>query len=82
MTQPADKPQILTGPYWYMPQGQMIFMKHPKMGDLRVLDVRSWGFLAGGGHCAEGLPPEEAAAEQDRFGHWVAAQMNAGMGHD
>lgn len=41
----------------------------------RVLDVRGWGHLTGGG--AHGLPEEKAAAIQDEFGEHVAQLLNA-----
>lgn len=76
MTALPQKPKILVGPYRYWPDGQIIFMKHPEYGDVRVLDVRSWGFLTGQGHAALGLDSARAAAEQDRWGNWVAAVLN------
>lgn len=72
----SEKPHILTGPFHYFRPSQTIFMKHPKFGDVQVLNVRSWGFLTGHGEYALKLDRETAAAEQDRFGEWVAQSLN------
>ncbi len=42
----------------------------------RMLDVRSWGYLTGGGGAALSLPLEEAAAIQDAMAARVVAILN------
>jgi hypothetical protein len=48
-----------------------------KIGGMNpVIDIRSWGYLTGGGHGALGLDPKVAAVEQDAFGELVADLLN------
>lgn len=43
----------------------------------RIVDVRGWGYLTGGGGCALNLHPDKAKAIQDRIGAFLVAAMNS-----
>lgn len=65
-------------PFRYDKRLQRVCGKNAKIGgDNPVLDVRSWGYLTGGGHGALGLNHTDAAIEQDAFGELVAGLLNA-----
>lgn len=64
-------------PFSYDPRMQHINGSNAKIGGaMRVLDVRSWGYLTGGGHGALGLTTDQASDEQDQFGEMVAQMLN------
>lgn len=42
----------------------------------RILDMRGWGFLTGGGHGALGMHEDDASAVQDRIGKRVCELLN------
>lgn len=54
----------------------MVFAKHPDIGDVRILDMRAWGFLTGQGHCALRLSEEEAEKIQDDTMGWIVEAIN------
>lgn len=70
-------PDVWTGwgPFYHF-HGMIWAKGAPKGGDVRLFDVRAWGFLTGQGHGAIGLPNAEAAAIQDHMGDTVAELMN------
>ena len=43
-----------------------------KGGQTRIIDVRGWGYLTGGGHGALGLDGDTAVAQQDKWGRFIA----------
>lgn len=65
-------------PFTYERRMQKVVGVNPKIGGMNpVIDVRSWGYLTGGGHGALGLDQDAAASEQDAFGQLVADLLNA-----
>lgn len=48
----------------------------PKGGDVKLFDVRGWGFYTGKGHGALGLSETEARAKQDANADFAAAAWN------
>lgn len=63
-----DFKQIYKPPFYYDPEGQMIFDQEGQM-----LDVRSWGRLTGNRYK---LQTDQAMKIQDNLGDWVADLMN------
>jgi hypothetical protein len=71
-------PKILShGPFKYWPRSQKISHWVEDFGDMTVIDIRGWGYLTGG--AALKMDPDQARAEQDAFGEWVAALLNSTM---
>ena len=65
-------------PFSYEPRLQKVVGVNAKIGGTNpVIDIRSWGYLTGGGHGALGLEQKAAANEQDAFGALVADLLNA-----
>lgn len=56
--------QIINGGLW---------CNSSKGGVTHIVDIRGWGYLTGGGHGANGLPEDEAAAIQDALCVHIAA---------
>lgn len=64
-------------PFSYAAGLQKVVGTNAKIGGMNpVIDIRSWGYLTGGGHGALGLDRKEAASEQDAFGELVAELLN------
>ncbi len=70
---PPEISFLLAKPYWRPPfkhdSGMIVDRDHHRM-----LDVRGWGHLTGGG--AHALNDDKAAAIQDQIGESVAALIN------
>ncbi|MEZ0212490.1 MAG: hypothetical protein ACAH27_06000 [Xanthobacteraceae bacterium] len=57
----------------FHPIGGEIVAPSAKGGTRKVIDMRGWGYLTGGGHGALGLDWETARAEQDNLAAFIIA---------